>query len=76
MADNGKLQHLGEVWDLIPNKRMEMNFFSYACSSTLIFYFYTLTETNQAVRCQLKVVAGQDDDGNPCLTMMMPDENY
>ncbi|MBI4738273.1 hypothetical protein HY772_01710, partial [Candidatus Woesearchaeota archaeon] len=41
-------------------------------TDTLLFHFYVLTEDNQAARCQLKVVAGQDDDGNPCVTIMLP----
>ena len=44
-------------------------------TDTLLFHFYTITETNQAVRCQLKVVAGHDDDGNPCVTIMLPNED-
>lgn len=41
----------------------------------LQFKFYCVTERRNPTLCTLKCVIGDDDQGNPCFTFMLPDED-
>ena len=42
---------------------------------TIQFEFYVQNDDGGPQRVTLKSVAGPDDDGNPCVTIMLPDED-
>lgn len=41
----------------------------------LIFSFQATTEESQPTQGRLKAIGGPDDDGNPCVTIMLPNED-
>jgi len=44
-------------------------------ANTIRFEFLCVTDRPRPSKCQLKAVCGPDDEGAPCLTFMLPEED-
>jgi len=61
----------GRLWDILWMFRMAAT----KCKGdTLLYKLYHLSGKKHRL-IKLKAVCGPDDDGNPCITIMMPDED-
>ena len=63
----------GRLWDIV---------WLLACAAkrsnggdTVFFYLHVKNDAQKAKRYLLKAVCGPDDDGSPCITVMLPDED-
>lgn len=44
-------------------------------ADTVLFEFFCVVDQPRPERCRLKAVIGPDDDGRPCFTVLLPDED-
>src|SRR5690349_12774987 len=63
----------GRLWDVV---------WLLACAAkrshtgdTVYFYLHVKNDNQKAKRFLLKAVCGPDDEGSPCITVMLPDED-
>lgn len=65
----------GRLWDVLSILRFAVRI-SDCPGAVLPFRLYVQTEANAAPELiELKAVCGPDDDGTPCVTVMLPDED-
>ncbi len=63
----------GRLWDLI---WMLRNGIRHSRNETTAFFYLHVRNDNRTVkRYLLKAVCGPDDDGSPCITVMLPEED-
>lgn len=63
----------GRLWDIIWLLRHAIH---QSRGETTIFFYLHVRNDNQGMkRHLLKAVCGPDDDGSPCTTIMLPDED-
>ena len=63
----------GRLWDVLWMLRYAI--LSGPRGNPIQFEFYVQNDDSGPQRVTLKSVAGPDDDGNPCVTIMLPDED-
>lgn len=80
-ADAGNTE-LGRLWDILKGfglgvaaKQTRRQTQPQTREDILIFDFYCITDQPNPTKCRLKAVPGPDDDGNPCITLMLPEED-
>ena len=61
----------GRLWDILWMFRMAAR----GCKGDTLFYKLYHQTRGRLKLIKLKAVIGPDDDGNPCITIMMPDED-
>lgn len=64
----------GRLWDILMMFKLAIRQ-SEPGEQTLFFEFWAVTDTRRPTQCKLKSVIGPDDDGAPCITLMLPDED-
>ncbi len=64
----------GRLWDILT---MLMSFIRQSKGKGTEIYFTVLVLNSQSKKslASLKAVSGPDDEGSPCITVMMPDED-
>jgi hypothetical protein len=66
--ESGRLWDI--LWMLITAIRRETN-----KGRVLVFHVMVRNELNRSTVVALKAISGPDDDGEPCLTVMLPEED-
>lgn len=64
----------GRLWDILMTLYLAIKK-SDPRTDIVFFKFYSVTNSPRLVLHRLKAVVGPDDDGKPCLTIMLPDED-
>lgn len=64
----------GRLWDVLTMLRLKIKC-AHSRGDRLLFDFMCVVEHPRPRRCTLKAVIGPDDDGQPCLTVMLPGED-
>lgn len=64
----------GRFWDILVTLHFSIKK-SDPRTDSIIFKFSSVTDSPKVVLCRLKAVIGPDDDGKPCLTLMLPEED-
>lgn len=63
----------GRLWDILIMLRYAVR--RSRGQNTLTFDFLCVTDRPKPQWCTLKAVMGPDDDGGPCLTLMLPEQD-
>src|SRR5262245_26658245 len=69
----GRQDERGRLWDIIWLRRVAI--LHDEASDTLPFELHVRNDNHRPVPVTLKAVCGPDDDGNPCITILLPDED-
>jgi hypothetical protein len=64
----------GRLWDVLWMLKMAITR-SKPNQSQLLFQFYCTVDKPEAELCTLKCVVAPDDDGQPCFTILLPEED-
>jgi hypothetical protein len=65
----------GRLWDILQVMRHAVRKNGSEPTTELFFDVLVVRDRTKPTLTKLKVVAGPDDDGRPCLTVMFPDED-
>ncbi len=66
----------GRLWDILTMLRLAIRRWKAETrSKNLTFQFLCVVDAAEPVLAELKAVIGPDDNGSPCLTLMLPDED-
>ena len=63
----------GRLWDVIWMLRQGIQ--QSRNEATIFFYLHVRNDNHNVKRHLLKAVCGPDDDGSPCITVMLPEED-
>ncbi len=67
---------MGRLWDVLWMLRHAIKRAKDGPSqSEILFTFYCVTDRTKPTRHTLKAVCGPDDDGSPCITLMLPEQD-
>lgn len=64
----------GRFWDILVTLHHAIKK-SDPRADTVVFQFYSVADSAKPALARLKAVVGPDDDGKPCLTLMLPEED-
>lgn len=64
----------GRLWDILTMLIVAIRRETHK-GRVLVFHVMVRNEPNRSCVVALKAVSGPDDEGNPCLTVMLPDED-
>ena len=66
----------GRLWDILTMLRLAIRRLEAETrSENLTFQFLCIVDAAEPVLAELKAIIGPDDDGDPCLTLLLPDED-
>jgi hypothetical protein len=62
----------GRLWDVVWLLRHAARS---SQGDTIFFYLHVRNDNHRATRHQLKAICGPEDDGRPCITVLLPTED-